>query len=78
MSNITVTLPTGMTLRDWADQIALDLDPYGAFGRLDDEAQWQNWGMQFLNNLSLKENFPIPYNYADWREWAERFCQVVA
>lgn len=72
-----VTLPTGMSLRDWADQIALDLDPYGAFGRLDVEDQWQNWAMQFLNNLTLKENFPIPYSFDNWRDWAERFCQVL-
>lgn len=72
-----VTLPTNMALRDWADQITLDLDPYGAFGRLDHEEQWQNWAMQFLNNLSLKENFPVPYNFDDWKEWAERFCQTI-
>ena len=76
--SIQVTLPMGMGLRDWADQIALDLDPYGAFGRLDDETQWQNWAMQFLNNMTLKENFPIPYNFTDWREWAERFVQTIA
>jgi hypothetical protein len=76
--SIQVTLPTGMALRDWADQIALDLDPYGAFGRLDDETQWQNWAKQFLNNMSLKENFPVPYNFTDWREWAERFVQTIA
>lgn len=76
--SVQVTLPTGMGLRDWADQIALDLDPYGAFGRLDDETQWQNWAMQFLNNMSLKENFPVPYNYTNWREWAERFVQTIA
>lgn len=75
--SIRVTLPTGMSLRDWADQIALDLDPYGTFGRLNDENGWQDWGMQFLNNLTLKENFPVPYNYQSWREWAERFCQVL-
>jgi hypothetical protein len=74
---IRVTLPTGMALRDWADQIALDLDPYGAFGRLDDDAQWQDWAMQFLKNSSLKENFPVPYNFDNWQDWAERFCQVV-
>lgn len=71
------TLPTGMKLQDWADQIALDLDPYGTFGRLDDVNQWQNWAMQFLNNMTLKENIPIPYQYENWREWAERFCQVL-
>lgn len=72
-----VTLPTGMGLQDWADQIALDLDPYGSLGRLDDVNKWQDWGMQFLNNMTLKENFPIPYQFNDWREWAERFCLVL-
>ena len=72
-----VTLPTGMSLRDWADQVALDLDPYGAFGRLDIESQWQDWAMQFLNTMSLRDNFPNPYNFDNWREWAERFSQVL-
>lgn len=74
--SIRITLPTGMGLQDWADQISLDLDAYGAFGRLDDVTNWQNWAMQFLNNASLKENFPLPYGFTDWREWAERFCQA--
>lgn len=76
MSNLRVTLPTYMGLRDWADQITLDFDVYGAFGRLDDIENWQNWAMQFLNIMSLKENFPNPYQFDDWREWAERFCQA--
>lgn len=71
------TLPFGMSLQDWADQIALDLDPYGAFGRLDDVNQWQNWAMQFLNNMTLRENIPNPYQFSEWREWAERFCQTL-
>ena len=73
--SLRVTLPTGMQLRDWADQIALDLDSYGTFGRLDDETQWQNWAMQFLNNMSLGESIPLPYSFENWRDWAERFCQ---
>jgi hypothetical protein len=76
MSNLRITLPLYMELRDWADQITLDLDSYGAFGRLEDADDWQNWAMQFLNILSLKENFPNPYQFDDWREWAERFCQT--
>lgn len=75
--SIRVTLPTNMRLQDWADQIALDLDPYGAFGRLDDENKWQDWSMQFLNNTSLKYNLPNPYQFSDWRGWAERFCQII-
>lgn len=73
---VRITLPTGMGLRDWADQVALDLDNYGAFGRLDDVENWQNWAMQFLNNTTLGRNFPIPYDFDDWRDWAERFCQT--
>lgn len=75
--SVRITLPTGMKLGDWADQVALDLDPYGAFGRLQNESQWQDWGMQFVNNASLKENIPIPYSFNDWQDWAERFCQTV-
>jgi hypothetical protein len=75
--SLRATLPTNLSLRDWADQITLDLDPYGAFGRLDIEDQWQNWAMQFLNNMTLRENFPIPYNFENWRDWAERFCQTL-
>lgn len=72
------TRPTGMELRDWADQIVLDLDNYGAFGRLQAEAQWQDWAMQFFNNTTLGRNFPNPYQFAHWREWAERFIQMLA
>lgn len=74
----TITRPSYMELTDWASQIALDLDSYGAFGRLDDPTKWQDWAMQFLNNTSLGRNFPIPYDFKDWREWAERFCQSLS
>jgi hypothetical protein len=67
-----------MELRDWADSICLDLDSFGTFGRLDDAAQWQDWAMQFLNNTTLGQNFPDPYGFTNWREWAERFAQSLS
>lgn len=67
-----ITLPTNMELLDWASQVILDLDSYGAFGRLQDPARWQDWGVQFLNNSSIGRNLPNPYGFTDWREWAER------
>ncbi len=73
-----ITLPTNMALSDWADQIVLDLDPYGAFGRLDNVDMWQDWGVQFLNNTTIGKNIPRPYDFEDWREWAERFCQCLS
>lgn len=78
MTTPRVTLPTGMSLRDWADQIALDLDPYGALSRLQDENHWQDWGVQFLNNTTLGRNLPNPYNFNDWKEWAERLSGALA
>lgn len=73
-----VTRPSYMALRDWADQIALDLDSYGTFGRLDQDSEWQNWAMQFLNNTSLGKNFPNPYDFNHWQDWAERFVQSLS
>lgn len=75
---ISVTRPTGMVLPDWADQVVLDLDSFGSFGRLSDEALWQDWAAQFLNNTTLGRNLPRPYDFPDWREWAERFCQLLS
>ena len=74
---IKITVPMNMRLTDWADQIVMDLDAYGSFGMLLDEKDWQSWGMQFVNNAALKENIPIPYSFQDWRERAQRFCEIV-
>jgi hypothetical protein len=74
---IIATRPTGMALRDWADQIVLDLEAYGAFGQLQDDARWQDWAVQFFNNTTLGRNFPNPYQFGHWRDWAERFIQML-
>jgi len=73
----TITRPTYMSLNDWADQIILDLDAYGSFGRLDDVTQWQNWAVQFLNNTDIGKNPPNPFQYDNWQDWAERLCQCL-
>ena len=49
---------------------------FGAFDPLEDPEKWQDWGSQFLNATNLVEDFPDPYMYDDWREWAERFVQT--
>lgn len=72
-----ITLPTYMSLQDWADQISLDLDPYGAIRRLDNVSKWQDWAVQFVTSTALPQNIPNPYQYEDWREWAERFCGLL-
>lgn len=73
--SIRLTLPIGISLHDWADQVSLELDPYGSFGRLDGE-DWQNWAVQFLNNSKVGANLPNPYMFDKWQHWADRFCEA--
>jgi hypothetical protein len=70
-----ITRPTGMELRDWADQVTLDLDVYGPVSHITGD-DWQGWGVQFLSFGSIGKNLPNPYNFTDWRDWAERMCQM--
>ena len=73
---LSVTLPVGIGLKDWANCVITDFIAFGAFDPLDDETKWQDWATQFLNATNLIEDFPDPYMYDDWREWAERFVQT--
>lgn len=74
-----ITLPIIIGLRDWADQVVLDLRQYGAIPQLDDEEKWQEWAISFcvISGISQK-NPPNPLYFSDWREWASRFAQVMA
>ena len=73
---LSVTLPVGISLKDWANCLITDFIAFGAFDPLDDETKWQDWATQFLNATNLIEDFPDPYLYDDWRKWAERFVQT--
>ncbi len=73
---LSVTLPVGIGLKDWANCLITDFVAFGAFDPLDDETKWQDWATQFLNATNLIEDFPDPYLYDDWRKWAERFVQT--
>jgi hypothetical protein len=73
---LSVTLPVGIGLKDWANCLITDFIAFGAFDPLDDETKWQDWATQFLNATNLIEDFPDPYMYDDWRKWAERFVQT--
>ena len=43
---LSVTLPTGMNVQDWAACVITDLDAYGTFSPLDDPAEWKDWAGQ--------------------------------
>lgn len=73
-----ITMPFGMELIDWADQITMDLDAYGVIGKLESEFYWQDWAAGLINNTDIPDNVPNPYMFSDWRDWAERLCQVLS
>lgn len=72
--------PRGMVdAREWADFITLPLEQIGVTPRrLDNPANWKDWAYDLIQDVRL-EGFqtPDPRVYADWREWAERFNEVV-
>jgi hypothetical protein len=73
-----VTLPIGIGLIDWADQITLDLDDFVMPFKLMDENNWQEWAAQFCAYGTLPGSQPPnPYMFNDWQEWAQRFCEAL-
>lgn len=80
----------GKTVREWTDQMALDLWRFGAVPRLDHDDEWREWGAN-LNNVLNAANIailppgsirstilPDPYQFTDWRRWAERVVENLA
>lgn len=75
---MSMVLPTGIGLRDWADQLLVDF-PADGVPILADEANWQDWGAVVIGLPSFADPAaPDPYAFDDWRLWAERLASVVA
>ena len=76
--SFNITLPVGMELMDWSDQITFDLDNQTSIGKLLDEADWQNWAVQFVTAPGLsKYNVPNPYQFDDWQTWGAGLCKAL-
>lgn len=76
--SFNITLPVGMQLTDWADQITFDLDNQTTLSKLLDEQDWQNWAVQFVTAPGLSSyNVPTPYDYEDWNRWADALCKTL-
>lgn len=73
----TLIDPRMVDLQFWADSVVFDLEKFGPIGRLENEAEWQDWGAGLIgiNGISQR-NPPSPYQYDDWKEWAIRFYQM--
>lgn len=69
--------PRGMSVLDWTAQMAINLDPYGFTGVLDNPLAWKVWARNVVEFPAISlANPPDPDDFTDWREWAIRFCQA--
>ena len=76
--SFNITLPVGMELTDWADQITFDLDNQTSLSKLMDEKDWQNWAVQFVTATGLSTyNVPNPYDFVEWQTWADALCKAL-
>ena len=64
----------GMEPLEWfdytTDNFAAVFPPF----TMTDLAQWREWG---ANARRVVPSVPDPYQYADWKEWADRFNLVM-
>lgn len=69
--------PVNMGLLDWADQVAFGLDAALPVQKLMREDEWQDWAASIKTSLAAdQKDIPNPYQFSDWKQWAERFCDV--
>lgn len=74
-------LPVGLGVVEWADKmtpVIINNGSGGSIGRLDDPDDWQNWARGvILSNTNWQSTAPNPYQFNDWRHWADRFLQIM-
>ena len=71
--------PRGLSVIEWTDFMAAELLGFSQPPRLDDPERWQMWALIVNQSPRIaKFNPPIPSEYTDWRDWAERFNQTVS
>lgn len=67
-------IPVNMTVIEWTDQMTEYVDQFGDIIKLSDPNDWQFWALSvILSNEQWEAQVPNPFNYSDWREWAELF-----
>lgn len=71
--------PHGMTVTAWTDANQINLERFGAVPALHDAKKWQAWGASLSGLPSISGiTVPNPYEFSDWRVWAERLNESLA
>lgn len=72
--------PRGFTdVREWADFMRPLLEEQVfTYPRLDDPLEWQTWAdAVFKGSSFLGQDSPDPFQYDNWRDWAERLFATI-
>ena len=78
MAGFSTINPWGMTAKDWTDAVNQTLDKYGAMMKVVTDEDWRDWALNVTNNYPLSAVvLPNPYDFDDWRSYAQRFNQIM-
>lgn len=70
--------PRGMGVVEWANAMALELQPFGPVPRLEDPKLWRDWARSVMHNPQIASRVPPePRFFDDWQDWAIRFIQTL-
>lgn len=70
--------PFGTDVVDWASQTSTDLLQYGIIGSISRPDEWVQWANNVIALPGIAAlNPPDPDFFADWREWAVLFNDIV-
>jgi hypothetical protein len=70
--------PRGLSVIEWTDFMADELLGLSLTPRLDHASDWRGWALVVVQSPQISRfNPPNPYEFTDWRHWAERFNQTV-
>lgn len=73
-----IAIPTNMAFQDWADTVLQDLEVIGLSPISTSQDQWQKWATSVCQIPQLAgKNPPNPWQYQDWKQWAEQFIYTV-
>jgi hypothetical protein len=67
--------PNYMGVIEWTDQMAkFTLIGNSTTQKLVDPDNWQDWAMNLVGDPDdIGQDAPNPYDFEDWRDWAELF-----
>jgi len=70
--------PRGLSVMQWTDFMTNELIGFSQPPRLDDPLSWRTWALTVCQSPRIAAfSPPNPFQFSDWREWAERFNQTV-